>query len=116
VLITILFKADVNAQAGAYATGILAMMVSASFAVTIAARRRGWRRAALRFSLVTLVLLYALADNVIEKPDGIAISAGFILGNPPNACSLGPLRSTHMCETTGSLRGPRMIGRPCVGI
>jgi len=80
VLITILFKADVNAQAGAYATGILAMMVSASFAVTIAARRRGRRRAALRFSLVTLVLLYALADNVIEKPDGIAISAGFILG------------------------------------
>ena len=31
-------------------------------------------------ALVTLVLLYALVDNVIEKPDGIAISAGFILG------------------------------------
>jgi hypothetical protein len=80
VLITILFKADVNAQAGAYATGILAMMVSAAFAVTTTTRRRGRRLAALGFSLVTLVLLYALVDNVIEKPDGIAISAGFILG------------------------------------
>ena len=80
VVITILFKADVNAQAGAYATGILAMMVSAAFAVTVTARRRGGGAAVLGFGLVTLVLLYALVDNVIEKPDGIAISFGFILG------------------------------------
>jgi hypothetical protein len=80
VLITILFKADVNAQAGAYATGILAMMVSAAFAVTVTAGRGRSRPATLGYSLVTLVLLYALVDNVIEKPDGIAISCGFILG------------------------------------
>jgi hypothetical protein len=80
VVITIMFKADVNAQAGAYATGILAMMVSAAFAVTMAARRGASRPAMLGFALITLVLVYALVANVVEQPDGIAISFGFIVG------------------------------------
>jgi hypothetical protein len=79
VLITITFRADVNAQAGAYATGILAMMVSGSFAVTAAAARRRQRAGAVGFGLLTAVLLYALAENVREKPDGIAISGAFIV-------------------------------------
>ena len=80
ILITILFGADVDAQAGAYATGILAMMVSAAFAVTVSARRRRRPRAVLGFGLVTLVFAYALVENVVEKPDGIAISLAFIAG------------------------------------
>jgi hypothetical protein len=76
--ITLVFRADVNAQAGAYATGILAMMVSGAVAVTISAVRHRHRRAAVGFTVLTLVLLYALGDNIIEKPDGIAISAIFI--------------------------------------
>ncbi|WP_436522034.1 amino acid transporter [Actinoplanes sp. HUAS TT8] len=78
--ITIAFGADVNAQAGAYATGILAMMVSGSVAVTISAWRARQRGAGIGFTALTLVLLYALGDNIIEKPDGIAISAVFIAG------------------------------------
>ncbi|MEU5263823.1 amino acid transporter [Amycolatopsis sp. NPDC021455] len=80
ILITIAFGADVNAQAGAYATGILAMMVSGSVAVSISAIRRRKHGATAGFVVLTLVLLYALVENVIEKPDGIAISALFILG------------------------------------
>ena len=78
--ITIMFGADVNAQAGAYATGILAMMVSGAVAVTISAFRRGQRRAGAAFTVLTLILVYALGANVVEKPDGIAISAAFIAG------------------------------------
>lgn len=80
VIITIAFNADVNAQAGAYATGILAMMVSGAVAVTISAARRRQSRAAAAFTVLTLVLLYALVENVIEMPDGIVIAAFFILG------------------------------------
>jgi hypothetical protein len=78
--ITLAFGADVNAQAGAYATGILAMMVSGAVAVTISAFRKGQRGAGAAFTVLTLVLLYALVDNVVEKPDGIAISGAFIAG------------------------------------
>ena len=80
IAITIIFGANVDAQAGAYATGILAMMVSGAIAVTISAARRRRRLTAVAFAVLTLVLLYALSANVIEKPDGIAISAVFIAG------------------------------------
>jgi hypothetical protein len=80
IIITIIFAADVDAQAGAYATGILAMMVSAAIAVTVSARRRKRKWAVIGYSVVTLIFVYALVDNVIEKPDGITISLGFILG------------------------------------
>ncbi|OLB65538.1 MAG: amino acid transporter [Actinobacteria bacterium 13_2_20CM_2_72_6] len=80
VIITIAFGADVDAQAGAYATGILAMMVSGAFAVTMWAVRNRRRGAVAGFGTLTAVLLYALVANVIEKPDGIAISGLFIAG------------------------------------
>jgi len=80
IIITLAFQADVNAQAGAYATGILAMMVSGSVAVTISAARKRQRLATVGFTVLSLILAYALVFNIIEKPDGIAISLFFILG------------------------------------
>jgi hypothetical protein len=96
VLITILFQADVNAQAGAYATGILAMMVSAAVAVTITARRRRQALPMIGFGVVTAVFVYALVDNVIEAPDGIAISAAFIGGIVVISLVSRILRSTEL--------------------
>jgi hypothetical protein len=80
VIITIAFDADIDAQAGAYATGILAMMVSGAFAVTVSALRRRQRALCVGFAALTAVLLYALVANIIDKPDGITISAMFIVG------------------------------------
>src|SRR3954466_11886998 len=76
----IVFKADGTARPGASAAGSLAMMVSGAVAVTISALRRRRRRSAVGFGVLSLVLLYALIENVIAKPDGIAISAMFIGG------------------------------------
>jgi hypothetical protein len=78
IAITIIFKANVNAQAGAYATGVLAMMTSAAVAVTLAAGRGGSKRGAFAFGLVALVFVYALVANVIQRPDGIIIASFFI--------------------------------------
>jgi hypothetical protein len=78
VTVVIIFEADVDAQGGAYATGVLAMMVSAAFAVTLAAWRQGSKRGAAAFGVITTVFVYALVANIIERPDGITIAAFFI--------------------------------------
>lgn len=83
VLVTVIFEANVEAQAGAYATGVLALIVSAGFAVTLAnwqeasAERRSHLRA-VPFALITGVFAFTLVDNVIERPDGIIIASIFI--------------------------------------
>ncbi|MGW1894364.1 amino acid transporter [Streptomyces sp. NPDC002004] len=78
--ITIWFDADVDAQSGAYATGVLVLMLSASFASTVAARHSGHRAATYGFAVITAVFAYTLVANVIERPDGIKIALLFILG------------------------------------
>jgi hypothetical protein len=79
VAITIVFSADVDAQAGAYATGVLAMMTSAAFAVTLTVWRRGSRLPALAFGLVTAVFVYALVANEVQRPDGLVIASFFVV-------------------------------------
>jgi hypothetical protein len=76
--ITVIFRADVEAQAGAYATGVLVLMSSAAVAVTLSVRRRGPRAATLAFGLITLVFAYTTVANVIERPDGVKIASFFI--------------------------------------
>jgi hypothetical protein len=76
--ITVIFRADVEAQAGAYATGVLVLMSSAAVAVTLSVRRRGRRSAMLAFGLITLVFAYTTIANVIERPDGVKIASFFI--------------------------------------
>jgi hypothetical protein len=77
-VITIVFKADVDAQGGAYATGVLVLMTSAAVAVTLSARRRRERRWMYAFAAISVVFVYTTVDNVLERPDGVRIGAFFI--------------------------------------
>ncbi|MDQ0989686.1 amino acid transporter [Streptomyces sp. V3I7] len=79
-LVTWLFDANVDAQGGAYATGVLVLISSAAIAVTIAAHKahqRGWTVA---FAIISAVFLYTTIANVVERPDGVKIGACFIVG------------------------------------
>jgi hypothetical protein len=79
-LVTWIFDANVDAQGGAYATGVLVLMSSAAIAVTIAARKAAQRGWTIAFAVVSAVLLYVTVANVIERPDGVKIGACFIAG------------------------------------
>jgi len=76
--VTIIFKADVDAQGGAYATGVLVLMSSAAVAVTLSARRRGERNWTVGFAVITLVFIYTTIVNIIERPEGLKIATFFI--------------------------------------
>jgi hypothetical protein len=78
-VVTIAFGAGVDAQVGAYATGVLAMMTSAAFAVTLAAWRGGSRRGGFAFGLVAAVFVYALVANEVQRPDGLMIAVVFVV-------------------------------------
>lgn len=75
--VTMVFNADVDAQGGAYATGVLVLMTSAAIAVTLAARRKGenWYY----YFLIALVFVYTTIQNIHERPEGIKIASFFIL-------------------------------------
>ncbi|MEU0930161.1 APC family permease [Streptomyces malaysiensis] len=79
-LVTWIFDADVDAQGGAYATGVLVLISSAAIAVTIAARKAGQRKWTIAFAVIAAVFLYTTVVNVIERPDGVKIGACFIAG------------------------------------
>jgi len=75
--VTLTFHADVDAQGGAYATGVLVLMSSAAIAVTLAVRKRqgNWRP----FMAIALVFAYTTILNIHERPEGIKIGSFFII-------------------------------------
>jgi len=74
-LVTLIFQASVDAQAGAYATGVLVLMTSAAIAVTISFWT-SWRRWG--FLLISAVFAYTTLSNIVQRPEGIKIAAIFI--------------------------------------
>jgi hypothetical protein len=87
LLLTWIFGANVEAQGGAYATGVLVLILSATVAVALALGRearaaRSWRARLLHlyFWGVAGIFTYTLVDNVHGRPDGVIIAAFFVLG------------------------------------
>jgi hypothetical protein len=75
--VTLIFRADVDEQAGAYATGVLVLMTSAAIAVTLSMRRKKKAHWHL-FFLISLVFVYTTIQNIHERPEGIKIASFFI--------------------------------------
>lgn len=78
--ITIIFQANVDAQGGAYATGVLVLITSASVAVSLSAFHKKQKKRTIGFAIISLVFLYTTAQNIRERPEGIRIAALFIVG------------------------------------
>jgi hypothetical protein len=79
VVVTLVFRADVEAQSGAYATGVLVLILSAAFAATLALWRERRRWLALYTAAACLVFAFTLVDNCVERPDGLIIGGIFTL-------------------------------------
>jgi len=85
IVITLIFQASVEAQSGAYATGVLVLMLSAAVAVIIARAKECDLRKPQTillvgyYFIVALIFLFTLSDNVLGRPGGILIATIFIL-------------------------------------
>jgi hypothetical protein len=94
-IVTWYFGASVDAQGGAYATGVLVLMTSAAIAVTISA----WRKAQnlkWAFLIISLVFVYTTIVNVVERPDGIKIASFFIFAIVFTSFVSRAMRSTEI--------------------
>jgi hypothetical protein len=98
-IVTVIFKADVDAQGGAYATGVLVLMSSAAIAVTLSAWRSEGRKGFIAYLLITLVFLYTTGANMVERPDGVKIAAFFIGAIVLTSLLSRVLRTTELRDT-----------------
>jgi hypothetical protein len=90
-VVTAMFNADVEAQGGAYATGVLMLMTSSAVAVAIAQPAVRWY-----FAAVTAVFIYTVAVNIWVQPEGIRIAAWFIVGIIATSLVSRVMRSTEI--------------------
>ncbi|MGC2661651.1 MAG: amino acid permease [Bryobacteraceae bacterium] len=91
--VTILFRADVDAQGGAYATGVLVLITSASVAVTVTVWKNKLRWP---FLLIALVFAYTTIVNIYERPEGLKISMIFIFSIVLTSLVSRAMRSTEL--------------------
>ncbi len=77
--VTILFRADIDSQAIPYATGVLAVITSASVAVFLSALRQRETVGTVWFGIVSAMFIYAFANTIIQDPSGLKMAVGFFV-------------------------------------
>ena len=94
IVISVAFEASVEAQGGAYATGVLVLMSSGALAIAIVTwqHRRGW----IPYLSITCVFLYTSVTNMIERPEGIKIASIFIAAIVVSSLVSRARRSTEL--------------------
>jgi hypothetical protein len=92
--VTIAFDADVEAQGGAYATGVLVLISSGAVAVAILQWQR--RRHYVRYGAIAAIFLYTTFVNMAERPEGLKIASIFIATIICTSLISRVLRSTEL--------------------
>ncbi len=93
-VVTIAFNADVEAQGGAYATGVLMLISSGAVAVAVMQWER--RRQAVRYTVIAAIFLYTTFVNMTERPEGLKIASIFIVTIICTSLVSRVLRSTEL--------------------
>lgn len=96
-LVTWLFEANVDAQGGAYATGVLVLITSAAFAVTLSVWDR-WLR--WPYMTISAIFVYTTVLNIYERPEGIKIASVFIGAMLMTSLISRAVRSTELRITS----------------
>ena len=93
-VVTIAFNADVEAQGGAYATGVLVLISSGAVAVAIMKWEQ--RHQVLRYGAIAAIFLYTTFVNMSERPEGLKIASIFIATIICTSLVSRVLRSTEL--------------------
>jgi hypothetical protein len=93
-VVTIAFNADVEAQGGAYATGVLVLIGSGAIAVAIMKWQQ--RHHYIRYGIIAAIFLYTTIVNMAERPEGLKIASIFIATIICTSLISRVLRSTEL--------------------
>jgi hypothetical protein len=93
--VTIIFKADVDAQAGAYATGVLVLITSAALASAITSWQKGSPKRFV-FTAISLVFIWTSVVNMTQRPEGVRIALFFVFSILISSFVSRAMRSTEL--------------------
>ena len=93
-VVTLAFDADVEAQGGAYATGVLVLITSGALAVAIMKWQQ--RSQVVQYGAIAVIFFYTTFVNMSERPEGLKIASFFIVTIIITSLISRVLRSTEL--------------------